>query len=747
MTRQINFFKPSFEACEIACQNGDLENIKKNEEFLFSGDFFQKPINKFLAYKHFGVYRHLMGSGDQFKKLAMEHLIGCGKFMFDEYENFVELIDVFPELATQPAILQQATYSIQDKPRGQSKPDIVDKIFEIIDDQFSKRGAIDRKEYLESIVKILKQPFYLGLFWRECSALRFLVSAGKLNILKQLYEWCASLNLLVEWTTACQQKIYELNLAHIAAQNSQLETLKWLLSTVENLDVFADIHGQTLLRVSLHSYIDDPTLKYLLQLDQKRPFQEEKSEEFINRDAPLKSLLHILPQLRGSEPSNEELEQAIIFLENGADVNCQFGELGFLKSTLKDLSVAKDKDSQYWGNAAYCRALVSMNSTSYRDIDNKEFNDWLKAAAIKYRNTKACITLIKRLMNATQSTPSSEEETKSLVAETSAGENPLWEAFKILCHNTDGRPQDYLPMEIGVAICVKNVPRNTDTYFDNLIQKFIFSPKHPHDFPSLKLAEDYFDLRSEVIIRYRNRNWRVEFDSFCEFLTIVSKFFVTGEEQASCALFHFLKYFYSPVEFETLMTEEGKNPFATIVAIHQQFDPQLVKTLDPLSAGIYFMTHLALNGFSIANDKTRAIRESETTSLDVAEIELPTQDYQSHLFDVVQPLVDNYNKSGDEDQQKISGVLQALLLQYAYPELNDIKEVLKVPEWEKGIKQALEIIYKKEQAISAKVYLEYLKQSPQSSLASKLTTFQPQPNRKEEKKEKLTEGSVPPGLK
>ncbi|WP_434963855.1 hypothetical protein, partial [Coxiella burnetii] len=30
MTRQINFFKPSFEACEIACQNGDLENIKKN---------------------------------------------------------------------------------------------------------------------------------------------------------------------------------------------------------------------------------------------------------------------------------------------------------------------------------------------------------------------------------------------------------------------------------------------------------------------------------------------------------------------------------------------------------------------------------------------------------------------------------------------------------------------------------------------------------------------------------------------
>lgn len=124
------------------------------------------------------------------------------------------------------------------------------------------------------------------------------------------------------------------------------------------------------------------------------------------------------------------------------------------------------------------------------------------------------------------------------------------------------------------------------------------------------------------------------------------------------------------------MTEEGKNPFATIVAIHQQFNTQLVKTLDPLLAGIYFMTHLALNGFSIANDKTRAIRESETTSLDVAEIELPTQNYQSHLFDVVQPLMDNDNKSGDGNQKKISGVLQALLLQYAYPESNDIKEVL-----------------------------------------------------------------------
>nr|WP_280123673.1 hypothetical protein [Coxiella endosymbiont of Ornithodoros amblus] len=53
--------------------------------------------------------------------------------------------------------------------------------------------------------------------------------------------------------------------------------------------------------------------------------------------------------------------------------------------------------------------------------------------------------------------------------------------------------------------------------------------------------------------------------------------------------------------------------------------------------------------------------------------------------------MDNYNKLGDQDQQKISGVLQALLLQYACPELDDIKEVLiKVAEYEKGIKQALE---------------------------------------------------------
>ncbi len=99
---------------------------------------------------------------------------------------------------------------------------------------------------------------------------------------------------------------------------------------------------------------------------------------------------------------------------------------------------------------------------------------------------------------------------------------------------------------------------------------------------------------------------------------------------------------------------------------------------------------LILNAFSIASYKTRAIRESETTSLDIAEIKLPIQGYQSQLFDIVQPLVDNYNKLGDEDQQKISGVLQALLLQYAYPELDDIKEVLKVPECEKGIKQAWE---------------------------------------------------------
>ncbi len=103
-------------------------------------------------------------------------------------------------------------------------------------------------------------------------------------------------------------------------------------------------------------------------------------------------------------------------------------------------------------------------------------------------------------MNVTQYIPSSEEETKSLVAETSAGENLVWEAFKILCQNTDGCPQDYLPMEIGVAICKKNVPWNIDTWFDQLVQKFIFLPKHPHDFPSLKLAEDYFDFRREVVV-------------------------------------------------------------------------------------------------------------------------------------------------------------------------------------------------------------------------------------------------------
>ncbi|WP_280123672.1 hypothetical protein [Coxiella endosymbiont of Ornithodoros amblus] len=57
---------------------------------------------------------------------------------------------------------------------------------------------------------------------------------------------------------------------------------KWLLSTVKDLEVLADIHGQTLfLKISLHSYIDDPTLKYLLQLDQKRPFQGEKTRNLL----------------------------------------------------------------------------------------------------------------------------------------------------------------------------------------------------------------------------------------------------------------------------------------------------------------------------------------------------------------------------------------------------------------------------------------------------------------------------------
>ncbi len=84
-------------------------------------------------------------------------------------------------------------------------------------------------------------------------------------------------------------------------------------------------------------------------------------------------------------------------MENGTDVNRQFDmiELIFLKSKLKEMSVAKDEDSQYWGNAAYCTALVLMNPASYHEINNKEINDWLKKAAIECRNTKACITLIK----------------------------------------------------------------------------------------------------------------------------------------------------------------------------------------------------------------------------------------------------------------------------------------------------------------------------------------------------------------
>ena len=58
-----------------------------------------------------------MNSDNQFKKLAMKHLIDRGERILDNYKKFVELIDLFSELAMQPVILQQATYSIQDKPK------------------------------------------------------------------------------------------------------------------------------------------------------------------------------------------------------------------------------------------------------------------------------------------------------------------------------------------------------------------------------------------------------------------------------------------------------------------------------------------------------------------------------------------------------------------------------------------------------------------------------------------------------